>query len=112
MLRNEVDAGMRVLRDVATTLSAARRQLDAERTAFEQQRADAEKFAEEPALPPGEERERDDNASAGPSPSGDLHVVAAKEDPEHTTDAGAHCVSRGAAAIVDASFSQRQPDVS
>jgi hypothetical protein len=62
MLKHEVDAGMKVLRDVATTLSAARRQLDEERKEFEQQRADAEKFAEPLATPPGEEpsRETDD----------------------------------------------------
>jgi hypothetical protein len=75
MLKHEVDAGMKVLRDVATTLSAARRQLDEERAEFEQRRADADKFAEPISAPP---------------PTGDLHDVA-PVDPEQKglTDQGA-----------------------
>jgi hypothetical protein len=77
MLKHEVDAGMKVLREVANSLSAARWQLDEERREFEQQRADAEKFAEPLAIPPGDQPERDDNIAPGEESSRE-----ADEEPE------------------------------
>jgi hypothetical protein len=79
MLRHEVDAGMKVLRDVATTLSAARRQLDEERAEFEKQRADAEKFAEPIATPPGQPWERDDDTAPGEDPSPETDNILPQE---------------------------------
>jgi hypothetical protein len=46
---------------------------------LERHRADAEKFAEEPALPPGEEPPTSDEEM---QPTGHLHEVPAKEEPE------------------------------
>jgi hypothetical protein len=97
-IRRELDAAVRTIKEAAAQVAQAARQLAAERSAFEQQRADAAKFDEEISLPPGMGEELAelpgdlsgaDEAASGAAPGGELHTVEAKIEPSLDDDQGA-----------------------